>query len=173
MAALTASREVDHFVDQELRSFKVAASKKVFKGSFVGLDSNGYAQPLVAGDKFLGLAFETQDNSSGADGDLSVRVFTTGDFVLTVTGVTQAKVGDAVFASDDGTATLTGATNSFIGHVEDFSSSGSAIVRLATQPDPAATIADPTGGATVDAEARTAIDSILVVLENNGLTKSA
>lgn len=31
MAALTASREVDHFVDQELRSFKVAAAKKIFK----------------------------------------------------------------------------------------------------------------------------------------------
>lgn len=173
MAALTASREVDHFVDQELRSFKVAAAKKIFKGSFVGLDSNGFAQPLIAGNSFAGLSFEEVDNAVGADGDKSVRLYTVGDFVLTVTGVTQAKVGDAVFAADDGTATLTGASNSFIGHVEDFSGSGSAIVRLATQPDPAATIADPTGGATVDAEARTAIDSILLVLENNGLTKSA
>jgi len=117
--------------------------------------------------------YEEIDNSAGADGDLSVRLYTVSDFVLTVTGVTQAKVGDAVFASDDGTATLTGVSNSFIGHVEDFSGSGSAIVRLATQADPAATIADPTGGGTVDAEARTAIDSILLVLENAGLTKSA
>lgn len=78
-----------------------------------------------------------------------------------------------MFASDDGTATLTGTSNSFIGKVEDFSGSGTAIVRIRTDPDPAAHIVDPTGGATVDAEARTAIDSILVVLENNGLTKSA
>jgi len=31
-------------------------------------------------------------------------------------------------------------------------------------------IADPTGGATTDAEARTAINAILVVLENKGFT---
>jgi hypothetical protein len=37
----------------------------------------------------------------------------------------------------------------------------------------AAHIADPTGGATTDAEARTAIDAILVVLENVGLTASS
>ena len=172
--ALTKSVEVDHFVDQELRSFKVAAGKKVFKGSFVGLDpTGGFARPLVAGDKFPGLAFEEIDNSGCADGHLSVRCYTVGDFVLTVTGVTQAKVGDAVFASDDGTVTLTGATESFIGHVEDFSGSGSAIVRINTRRDPAAHIADPTGGATQDAEARTAIDSMPVVLENAGLTKPA
>lgn len=37
----------------------------------------------------------------------------------------------------------------------------------------AAHIADPTGGATVDAEARTAIAAINVVLETYGLTASA
>lgn len=37
-------------------------------------------------------------------------------------------------------------------------------------PGQAAHIADPTGGATTDAEARTAIDAILVVLENLGAT---
>jgi len=34
-------------------------------------------------------------------------------------------------------------------------------------------IADPSNGATVDAEARTAINAILVVLEKLGFTKSA
>ena len=38
---------------------------------------------------------------------------------------------------------------------------------------PQATIADPSGGATVDAEARTAIDAILVVLETFGFTLTA
>jgi len=37
----------------------------------------------------------------------------------------------------------------------------------------AAHIADPSGGATTDAEARTAIDAILVVLESVGLTASS
>ena len=35
--ALTANREVDHYIDQELRTFQVAASKRVYKGGFVGL----------------------------------------------------------------------------------------------------------------------------------------
>lgn len=43
----------------------------------------------------------------------------------------------------------------------------------ATPVDQAAHIADPTGGLTNDAEARTAIDAILVVLEELGLTASA
>lgn len=37
----------------------------------------------------------------------------------------------------------------------------------------AATIADPSGGATVDAEARTAINAILLALENVGILASA
>ncbi len=35
--ALTANSEVDHYIDQELRSFQVAAAKQVFKGALVGL----------------------------------------------------------------------------------------------------------------------------------------
>jgi len=58
MAALTSSREIDHFIDMALRFLRVAASKKIFKGSFVGLDpTGGFARALVAGDKFLGLAY--------------------------------------------------------------------------------------------------------------------
>ena len=37
-------------------------------------------------------------------------------------------------------------------------------------PAQAAHIANPTGGSTIDAESRTAINSILAVLENAGLT---
>jgi len=37
-------------------------------------------------------------------------------------------------------------------------------------PAQAAHVADPSGGATQDAESRTAINAILVVLENAGLT---
>ena len=46
--SLTANREVDHYVDQELRSFQVAASKHIYKGALVGLSSTCYAQPLTA-----------------------------------------------------------------------------------------------------------------------------
>ena len=52
--ALTANREVDHYIDQELRSIPVLASTKIFKGALVGIGQDGYARGLVAGDKFVG-----------------------------------------------------------------------------------------------------------------------
>ena len=42
--------------------------------------------------------------------------------------------------------------------------------RLTTAP--ATFIADPTGGATIDAQARTAITAVLTVLKNAGLVKA-
>ena len=71
--ALTKNREVDHYVDQELRTLGVAAAKNVFKGALVGVSSTGYARPLTAGDPFAGIAYEAADNSAGASGDLTVR----------------------------------------------------------------------------------------------------
>ena len=48
--ALTANRELNRFVDQELRSFGVAAAEKVFKGALVGIDrSSGFVRNLVSG----------------------------------------------------------------------------------------------------------------------------
>ena len=45
--ALTANRELNRYVDQELRSFPVAASQHVWKGALVGVDrSTGYVQFL-------------------------------------------------------------------------------------------------------------------------------
>ena len=68
---LTANRDVDHYVDQELRTFPVAAAKHVYKGALVGTDSAGYARPLAAGDSFAGIAYEEMDNSAGASGAFS------------------------------------------------------------------------------------------------------
>ena len=130
MAALTANREVDHYLDQELRTFKIAAAKNIFKGSFVGLDSSGFAQPLVAGNKFLGVAYSQGDNSSGSDGDVLVKVFTLGDFELALSGAVQADIGKAAFASDDGTLTKTSTSNSYVGMIQDVPASGTVIVRI-------------------------------------------
>lgn len=43
--ALTVNREVDHFVDQELRSYQVESAKQIFKGGFVGLSDSSCEQP--------------------------------------------------------------------------------------------------------------------------------
>ena len=67
--ALTASRELNRFVDQELRSFSVAAVARVFKGAIVGVErSTGHVRNLQSGDQFAGIAYEEVNNSVGAGG---------------------------------------------------------------------------------------------------------
>ena len=128
--ALTANRDVDHYIDQELRSFQVAASEHIYKGAFVGLASTGYAQALTAGDPFVGIAYEESDNSSGANGAVSVRVYTLGDFGLTLSGAAISSTGRPVFASADDTLTFTGAANSYVGVVQDVVTTGEIILRI-------------------------------------------
>lgn len=128
--ALTKNREVDRYVDQDIRSYAVAASKHVYKGGFVGVDASGYAQPLVAGGRCIGLALEEADNSSGSNGDKSVRVFTQSDFSLTLSGAGVSDIGRAVYASDDATLTFSTDDNSFVGHVVDVPSSGEIVLRV-------------------------------------------
>ena len=130
--ALTANQEVDRFVDQELRQYGLTASTHVFKGGFVGLATDGYARAFVAGDLFLGLAYEEGDNTSGADDDVKVRVFTQGDFELAIAGLATTDIGVPIYASDDATATLNPENASYIGYVVDFVSTGVGIVRLQT-----------------------------------------
>ena len=128
--ALSANREVDRYVDQELRSFGVKGSTHIYKGGFVGLDSNGYAQPLVAGDQAVGLAYEEIDNTSATDGELSVRVFTEGDFAHALTGAALSNIGDAVYASADNTLTFTSTSNSLVGVCMDRPAVNEIILRL-------------------------------------------
>lgn len=127
--ALTANREAQRYVDQELRSYAVAAAAHVYKGAFVGL-SGGYARGLVAADTFVGIAYEEADNSSGADGDKSVRVYTMGDFQLPLSGAAITDIGADLYASDDETLTLTSTGNSLVGKVVGFISSGVIVARL-------------------------------------------
>ena len=61
--ALTTNRDVDHFVDQEIRRYPMAASVQIFKGGFVGLNLSKYARALEAGDKCVGLAYDAADNT--------------------------------------------------------------------------------------------------------------
>ena len=131
--ALTKNREVDHYIDQELRTFQVAAAKHIYKGGLVGLSSAGYAHPLVAGDPFVGIAYEEMDNTAGANGAVSVRVYTLGDFGLTLTGATAAHIGRPVFASADDTLTFTSAGNSYVGLIQDIVTTNEIILRMDTE----------------------------------------
>ena len=128
--ALSANRELDRFVDQELRSYRVAASTHVYKGAFVGLNSGGYARGLVAADASVGVAYEESDNSSGSNGDKSVRVFTLSDFQHTLSGAGITDIGRAVYASADNTITFDPSGNSFVGYIQDYMDTDEIILRF-------------------------------------------
>lgn len=127
--ALTANREVQRYVDQELRGYAVAAGANVFKGAFIGL-SGGYARGLVASDPFVGIAYEAMDNTGGAAGVKSVRAYTQGDFRLALAGAAITDLGASVYASDDETLTLTASGNSLVGKIVGFEAAGVVIVRI-------------------------------------------
>jgi predicted RecA/RadA family phage recombinase len=126
--ALTANRDMDRYVDQELRALPVKNGAHIYKGAFVGL-SGGYAQPLAAGDPFAGVAYE-EVNNTGTDGAKSVRVYTCGDFEHTLASASRASNGAVVYASADDTITLTQGSNSAIGNQVDVAATNKIILRL-------------------------------------------
>jgi len=87
-----------------LNAFLIEAAKLIEKGNPVYTKAaTGYAfQPsstdnVAAGDTFLGIAAETIDNTAGAAGALSVRVYSKGVHQVPNTGsIVQASVGDAI-----------------------------------------------------------------------------
>jgi hypothetical protein len=129
---LTANRDVDHFVDQELRSYRVSGSAHVFKGGFVGVRWDGFVRPLVAGDRCVGLAYEEADNTGGMDGDVSVRVFTLGDFRHVLAGATRVDIGRAVYAVADDSLTFDPDGTSLVGYVQDCDERDIILLRLVT-----------------------------------------
>ncbi len=128
--ALTMNREVDRYVDQELRSVPLAAGVHVFKGAFVEWNAAGFGRGVAGDGVFAGVAYEEMDNSGGDDGDRSVRVYTLGDFDLPLAGATQADVGRAVYAGDDATLTFTAQDATYVGRVVGLTGSGRIVLRL-------------------------------------------
>jgi hypothetical protein len=129
---LTANRELARYVDQELRSLGVAANTHIWKGAIVGIErATGLARNLVAGDLFAGIAYEEKDNSDGDAGDLSVRVYTQGDFALTVNTATQGWAGAPVYAVGDDVTTIANAVGaSFVGRLIAVTGTNAGIVRI-------------------------------------------
>jgi hypothetical protein len=131
--ALTANREVDHYVDQELRAYPVAAWQRIYKGALVEVGANGYLRALTGGGRFAGLAYEEGDNRGGADGDVTVRVYTLGDFGLPLAGAGVADIGRAIYATADDALTFDPSQATFVGHVQGISSPGHVVLRLGAE----------------------------------------
>ncbi len=112
----------------DMNNLPVVASDIIYEGAAVGIDSNGYARPLVAGDKFAGFSTEHVDNSSGNNGDKTVRVRRRGAVELPIAALAITDNGAAVYASDDDTFTLVSTANSRIGTVVRWEETGVGLV---------------------------------------------
>lgn len=102
----------------DIGEYPLLGGEKIFEGSAVGIETNGYARALQAGDKFAGFADEKVDNTEGTDGEKNIRTKYRGTIVLPASsGIDLASVGADVFASDDNTFTTTPTGNSYVGKI--------------------------------------------------------
>jgi len=109
---LAADKAVEYTQGDEL-GFPVVNADIIYAGALVSVNANGYAVPGndTAGQIFVGVAMERQDNSLGAAGAKTVNVKRRGLFKMTFgTAISQANVGDNVFLVDDQTVDVTANT---------------------------------------------------------------
>ena len=131
MAALTASRIPRRIAcgATRMRVGKVAATTKIWKGAGVCRNLSGYVVPAAntVGFVFLGIAEETVDNTTGANGDLEVK-YTTGLSVAFkndgTAAVAQTNLGGPVWIQDDQTVRGTPGNGVLAGFAESIESDG-------------------------------------------------
>jgi hypothetical protein len=104
MAGLTKDRATPYRDGIEI-DYPVAANTKIFAGSLVCANTNGYLVPATdtIGLKFVGVAIEQMDNTGGANGAKKVRVRRVGAFEFDAASITQAMVGTSMYVVDDHT----------------------------------------------------------------------
>jgi len=130
MVALTKDRDTPR-KHGELFSPGVAADVKIFLGSLVVLNVEGYAQPgtTATGLVALGRAESSVDNTGGVNGEVDAPV-RSGVFRFENSAggdlVSIANVGDDCFIVDDQTVALTngGGTRSVAGTITDVDADG-------------------------------------------------
>lgn len=130
MAALTAERDTPRR-DGVQFEHPVAASSKIFAGAIVMINGSGYAVKgaVATSQQVAGVAEATADNTSGAAGDIRVKVrrgvfrllnSTAGDLIA------LADKNSTCYIVDDQTVAKTngGSTRSAAGIVRDVDASG-------------------------------------------------
>lgn len=118
--------------DGEIIDVKVLASTVIYKGALVVDLGTGYASAgsNAGAYTFLGIAAEKADNSSGSDGDISVRVNKTGVYQIPKPTAVQTDLGAAMYIRDDNTVD-TSSTNSILaGYCVDIVDSSTIKLRI-------------------------------------------
>lgn len=119
MPALTQPYEA-HEREGLIVAYPVKANTKIWKGALVCVDNTGYLVPAsdTANLRFVGVAFENVDNTSGVNGAKRCRVVKRGSFVYNRVGsYTQADIGTTVRATSDNEVAKTSTNNIIVGTV--------------------------------------------------------
>lgn len=106
---LTADRNTP-FKQSYVVVFGVAAGVRIYAGSIIALNPNGFAIPgkTATGLTYAGCAEESVDNTSGSDGAVSVKVHRNRAFKWASDGtVTQSRLLKPAFIVDDATVSTT------------------------------------------------------------------
>jgi hypothetical protein len=101
-------------------AYPVKANARIWKGALVCVDSTGYLVPAsdAANLRFVGVAFESVDNTGGANGAKRCRVVKRGTFVYNRIGsFTQADIGTTARAITDNEVAKTSTNNIVVGTV--------------------------------------------------------
>lgn len=133
MTALTAAYDAKR-KDGKLVAHPVAAGAKVFKGALVAVASaTGLAQAAAdsANLVFVGVAYETVDNTGGGAAAKLLRVQKTGDYTYAKAGAVLADIGKVAFVADDNTVSTAATTNNVLcGVVAGLTDSAHVVVRI-------------------------------------------
>jgi len=101
-------------------AYPVKANARIWKGALVCVDNTGYLVPAsdTANLRFVGVAFESVDNTGGANGAKRCRVVKRGTFVYNRIGsFTQADIGTTARAVTDNEVAKTSTNNIVVGTV--------------------------------------------------------
>jgi hypothetical protein len=101
-------------------AYPVKANARIWKGALVCVDNTGYLVPAsdTANLRFVGVAFESVDNTGGASGAKRCRVVKRGTFVYNRIGsFTQADIGTTARAITDNEIAKTSTNNIVVGTV--------------------------------------------------------
>ena len=133
MTALTAVYDAKR-KDGGLIGYPVAAGAKVYKGALVCVSTGtGYAQTGAdaASLLFVGVAYDTADNTGGAGGAKTVRVQKSGEYLYNAPTAAQTDVGKPALIVDDNTVKTAATTNNVpAGVVVGYVDSGHLLVRI-------------------------------------------
>lgn len=126
-----AERKTKYIKNPAVRNFPVAAATTIEQGKMVMLNATGYAVEgaTATGQRMVGMALATVDNSAGADGDLEIEVLkdpARWDSGSAGDAIDRDNIGDTVYIIDDETVGLTdgGATRSEAGKVYQVDNNG-------------------------------------------------